>query len=211
MARGRRTQRAPRGNGEEGAPSIIPCEIQASHHTTIRETEDFYKAPKTVKDHCRRLTEIINWVKVEYPAYFLEAVRELSEEERADKKRYHTCKHDFLYQGLNVDVTKAFLAKKKYKKNKFTSERKPIHYSYSHIRKYHDAILFGSHRAKVSLPEIYELEMIGYLDSTKKEKTGAKKRGQLDEKDADPISFELYRLLCKLAIQSGNIFYGRLQ
>ena len=53
--------------------------------------------------------------------------------------------------------------------------------------------------------------MIGYLDSTKKEKTGAKKRGQLDEKDADPISFELYRLLCKLAIQSGNIFYGRLQ
>ena len=48
--------------------------------------------------------------------------------------------------------------------------------------------------------------MTGYLDSAKKEKTGAKKRGELDEKEADPISFELYRLLCKLAIKSGNIF-----
>ena len=97
-------------------------------------------------------------------------------------------------------MTKVFLAKKKYKKDNFTAEGKPIYYSYSHIRKYHDTILFGSHRAKVPIPEIYELEILGYIDSTKKEKTGAMKRGELDEKDADPITFELYRLLCKLAI-----------
>ena len=159
-----------------------------------------------MKDHCRRLTEMINWVKVEYPGYYSESVRDLSEEEQADKMRYHTCKHDFLYWNLNVDVTKAFLSKKKYKAGKFTAEGKPMQYSYSHIRKYHDAILFGSHRAKVTLPDIYEMNMVGFLDSTKKEKTSAKKKGELDEKDADAISFELYRLLCKLAIKKGNIF-----
>ena len=206
MPRGRKTQRAPRVDTKKAAVKITPCKIKASHHTTIRETEDFYKAQKTVQDHCQRLTEMINWVKEEYPFYYKKVVRELTDEEKADKKRFHTGTHDFKYRGLNVDVTKAFLSKKKYKENKFTADGKPIHYSYSHIRKYHDAILFGSHRAKVPLPEIYEIEMTGYLDSAKKEKTGAKKRGELDEKEADPISFELYRLLCKLAIKSGNIF-----
>ena len=111
-----------------------------------------------------------------------------------------------LYRNLNVDVAKAFLSNKKHKDGKFTADGNPIHYSYSHVRKYHDAILYGSHRAKVPLPEIYEIEMTGYLDSIKKEKTSAKKRGELDEQEADPINFELYRLICKLAIKSGNIF-----
>ena len=74
-----------------------------------------------------------------------------------------------------MNVPKAFLNKKKYKETQITAEGKPVHYSYSHIRKYHDAILFGSHRAKVPLPEIYEIEMVDFLDSTKKEKTCAKK------------------------------------
>ena len=105
---------------------------------------------------------MIKWVQLEYAVYYSEAVRELSEEERADKTRYYTSTHDFLYQSLTVEVSKAFLSHKKLKDGKVTSDGKPIHYSYSHIRKYHDAILFGSKRAKVALPEIYELEMVSY-------------------------------------------------
>ena len=59
---------------------MIQCEIQQVHNTTIRETEGFYKAQKTVKDHCRQLTEIIEWIKVQYPNYYSAAARELSEE-----------------------------------------------------------------------------------------------------------------------------------
>ena len=206
MSRHQRTQRAPRQSQQENIPTVIPCNIQTEHNINIRETEDFYKAKKTVKEHCTRLNEMIKWIQVEYPTYCSEVVKELTEKEQADKSRYHTSTHDFIYQSLNVDVTKAFLSHKKIKPNKFTADGKPIHYSFSHIRKYHDAILFGSLRAKVALPEIYELEMVGYLDSAKKEKTGARKKGQLEEKEADAISFELYRLLCKFAIQSGNIF-----
>ena len=57
---------------------------------------------------------------------------------------------------------------KKHKEGKFTPEGNPIHYSYFHIRKYHDAILYGSHRAKIPLPDIYKIDMTGYLYSIKK-------------------------------------------
>ena len=107
MPRGRRTPRAPRVSQQEEDDTIIQCEIQPVHHTTIRETEDFYKAQKTVQDHCRRLTEIIGWIEVQYPDYYSAAVKELSEEERADTKRYYKCTHDLLYRNLNVDVAKA--------------------------------------------------------------------------------------------------------
>ena len=34
----------------------------------------------------------------------------------------------------------------------------------------------------------------------------AKKKEELDEKEADPISFELNRIICKLALESGKVF-----
>jgi hypothetical protein len=47
-----------------------------------------------------------------------------------------------------------------------------VHYSFSHLRKFQDTILFGAHRAKVPLPELYEMEMKSYIiDSIKKERS----------------------------------------
>ena len=73
----------------------------------------------------------------------------MSEEERSDVKRLYKSTHDFPYGNLNVEVAKAFLSNKKHKEGKFTPDRNLIHYSYSHFHKYHDAILYGSHRAKI--------------------------------------------------------------
>ena len=157
MPRYRRAPRAPRVPQEGDSEDVVACDIQDVHNKTIRETEDFYKALKTVKDHCRRLTEMMKWIEIEYPDYYSQVVRELSEEEKQDATRFYKSTHDFCYRNLNVEVAKAFLSKKKHHPDKVTSDNKPIHYSYSHIRKYHDAILFGSHRARTPLPEIYEM------------------------------------------------------
>ena len=59
MPRGQKTPRAPILSHQEEDATIIQCEIQQVHNITIRETEDFYKAQKIVRDHCRQLTEII--------------------------------------------------------------------------------------------------------------------------------------------------------
>ena len=53
MPRGRKTPRLPRVLQQEEDATIIQCEIQQVNNTTIRDTEDFYKAQKTMKDHCR--------------------------------------------------------------------------------------------------------------------------------------------------------------
>jgi hypothetical protein len=201
-------QQQQEANTERAATTeqITQVEIRAEHTQEIRETEDHFKSAKTVKDHNRRIMEMIRWVKAEYVEYSNEAIIELTEEQKADKKRYHNSTHDFKYRTINVEVIKAFLSKKKYHPNRTTRDGKPVHYSFSHLRKFQDAILFGAHRAKVPLPEIYEMEMKSYIDSIKKEKTKAKKRGETDEREADPISFELYSLLCKYAIEKGDMF-----
>ena len=48
--------------------------------------------------------------------------------------------------------------------------------------------------------------MKSFIDSLKKEKVKAKKRGETDERESDPIPYELYRKLCKYAIDMGNMF-----
>jgi hypothetical protein len=72
---------------------------------------------------------------------------------------------------LNVDVLKAFMSKKKYHPTKRTAGNKPVHYSFSHLRKFQDTILFGAHRAKVPLPELYEMEMKSYIIDSIKERS----------------------------------------
>lgn len=93
----------------------------------------------------------------------------------------------------------------KYKPNAFNEDWKQIMYSFTHMGKFQDTILFGALRAKTSLPKKYLLEMKSFLDS-KKKKQQKLIRGQVEEYEADPISFELYRLLCKFAIEEGDIF-----
>ena len=93
---------------------------------------------------------------------------ELAEEQKRDKRRYHTSTHDFLYRTINVDAIKAFMIKMKYKQDQFTTGGKPVHYSFSHLYNFHDAILLCALRAKDPLPAVYELELHSYLDSIKK-------------------------------------------
>ena len=97
--------------------------------------------------------------------------------------------HNFLYQALNKDVIKVFMIKTKYKPDQFNTNRKSLHLSFSHLRKFHDAILFGSYWEKVLLPEVYELEMKSYIDSTQKENTKAKKIVNWEDTEADPVIF----------------------
>lgn len=185
---------------------MIDIEIREEHTIRVHETEDYFKAESTVNEHNRRLMRMIQWIQENYPAYAERGVIELDEAQKRDTKRYHKSTHDFVYQRLNPEVIKSFLSDNKYKPDSYTMDGNPIMYSYTHIQKYHDAILFGAFRAKRCLSQKYLLEIKTFLDSKKKETTKAKKKGEVEEYEADPISFELYRLLCNYAINDGDIF-----
>ena len=79
-------------------------------------------------------------------------------------------------------------------------------YSFTHMQKVHDAILFGARTVKQVLSTTYYAEMDSFLNSFKKETADARSKGNEDEKNADPISFSLYRLILTWAVEKGNIY-----
>ena len=81
--------------------------------------------------------------------------------------------------------------------------------SFTHIRKFYDAILFGSREQGTSLPSEpidFHQAIENYLKSFKKENIAANKRGEVDETAADPMPFALYVALCTWSVESGDIF-----
>jgi hypothetical protein len=117
-----------------------------------------------------------------YKDYYNVGVQKLSEEDRATLDLfYYKNTHDLINTGINVQMVKAFLAHKKQKANGNTS-------SHVQLRKYHNAILWGSQQAKQLLPRAYYDDIEKFLTSYRKETVDAKKEGKLDEQEADPIS-----------------------
>jgi hypothetical protein len=144
----------------------------------------------------------MDWWKIHYPGYYDVGVKALSEEEQMDPTKYYykgKYKHDLVYAGLNVHMLTAFLSCKKQKENGKLSSK-------VQLRKYKDAILWGSRVAGEPLPSLFYTEIDTFLSSFKKEHIRAKKNGNLDEQEADPISWNLYHLITEWAVSSDNIF-----
>ena len=77
---------------------------------------------------------------------------------------------------------------------------------FDHIRKFHDALLFGASERKTSMSVLYNIEMKKYLLHYKKEVAANRKTGNVDEYDSDAFSFQLVRQLASWFLNSGNIF-----
>jgi hypothetical protein len=135
-----------------------------------------------------------------YKDYYDVGVQILLEEDHVSLDLFHYKNtHDLIYTGINVQMVKAFLAHKKQKANGNTS-------SQVQLRKYHDAILWGSQQAKQVLPRAYYDDIEKFLTSYRKETVDAKKEGKLDEQEADPISWSLFKLILSWALDTSNIF-----
>ncbi len=78
-------------------------------------------------------------------------------------------------------------------------------FSFTHMRKTHNAVLFGASTVKQILSSQYYVDMDSFLPSFKKEAADARSRGNVDEKSADPISFTLYQIILEWAVAQGNV------
>ncbi|KAL9181723.1 hypothetical protein ACHAXT_012066 [Thalassiosira profunda] len=203
----------PRNTRRQGGGRILPhqrdtddttpvlganIELRAEHRDAIVTTEG-----KSMEDKCRR--DYRNRIKEILPGYFEVGTKVLTVEEKADNVVFHWKNdHDLIYSGINVDMIKAFLGEKKVK-----LERDGVvllMHSFSHIRKYDDAIKWGAAMAGARLSQTYYSEMDRFLSAYRKEYTAAKKEGKVDEKDADPITISLFSLICQWAVDEGNTF-----
>lgn len=183
-------------------------EVGEEQAAGVLETEQQDRKMKTKIDLRNRLRHIMEYWKEYHPQYYSAGVIPLTEEKLCNSKYfYHKNKHDLVYTGLNVTFVKLFLNWKKQKANRKIA-------SYVQIRKYHDAILFGSSEAGEPLPRQYYEDMERFLKGFKKQAAAAKSEGQLDEQDADPISWSFFQKILSWSIASRNIFvwtYSLLQ
>jgi hypothetical protein len=175
------------------------------HTEQIRVTEDHGLKLSTRKDYRLRIRHIYVFLQESYPEYCERGgVVELGGNEQ---NYHHTNTHDLKYLGMNVELIKAFLGQKKIKLNGKTS-------SFTQMRKYYDAILWGATSAKEQLPTSFYVEMDKWMNAYRKETKKAAKDGNLDESEADPVPFTLFRLWMTWSLESRNIYvwvFGLLQ
>ena len=82
------------------------------------------------------------------------------------------------------------------------------------IRKQKDAVIWGSKEADRPLPPAFYDAIDKYIKSYKKEVGGARKSREIDQQEADPISWTLFNLFVGWALEDGNVFvwvYALLQ
>jgi hypothetical protein len=189
------------GSGQVAAPILGgDIQIHQNHLESVQQTSNFRISMKCMQEYRRRNAKVIEWIKSEYPDYYLLGTTPVTEEQAADPRlHFFGRKRDFVYTGLNVEVIKAFMSVHKTKEN-------GKHCSQVNIRKYHDALQWGAEEIRQVLPQPYFVEMDAFLDASKKEVVTHRRSGNLDEHEADPISFPLYRLICEWALETGNVF-----
>ena len=174
MARGggRRGGRIrPHQRSTDNATDIIDDEsfqYQHGHDEAIQETESAARSDKVKADYCNRSKEMVDWVRVKYPDYYRSGVVAITEEERNDPRLYyHKMTHKLVLRGINVKIVKAFLSEKKVKVTGSNNEIAKYN-SFSHLRKYDDAIKFMAEQEDINLSEEYYTQMDNWLKAYKK-------------------------------------------
>jgi hypothetical protein len=136
---------------------------------------------------------MIGWIEYKYPDYVDEGgIINITVKQYTNPCFFqHKCIKDLVYSGINKSIIKAFLASQKIKGNGKMA-------SFSPIRTFKDAILFGSEQAGQTLPRLFHRETEKILKAFKKEQVGARREGNTDENDSDPIEFPLYHCIAEV-------------
>lgn len=183
-------------------------ELGEEFDAKLHETLKHQKLAGTWRDHRNRLKKMILYWTKNCPGYYKIGVRKNTPEEMNKALNWFfggDFKEDLVYQGLNPNFVISFLNEVKHLKGK----REGKFRSYDDMRKYRDAIKSGvtvECRKGERLPAAFDREIEKYLRAYKKEYQSEKKNGMAESKDADPITFELYTLICLWAVEDGNIF-----
>ena len=162
-------------------------------------------------DSCRRnyrcrIQAIIKFWKEEDPDYYQIGVRKVPAEEYNNEMNYYfpksakTTDEDIVYEGLNEEYVMHFFVHAKLKiDGKLCSE--------TNLRKFKDAIVWGSTMAKQRLPILFYEEVDSFLKGYKKEFTQEKK-GNVEDTSSDPITIALYQMILKWRRITTILWYG---
>jgi hypothetical protein len=177
--------------------------LNPEHAAALKETQTYTRQVRCIRDHNRRISSMIDWIREHYPTFFESMCRPLTDAEKAEGDTYYQATHDFVYERLDPTLIQGFISCRKVKY--VDEDGANIIYSYDHLRRYKDAVIYGSKRAKKPLSSNFHLSIKDFLDTLKKENQQFKKKGQVDETESDPICAPLYKEIAGCAVRKGYI------
>jgi len=187
---------------DDNVPIIGSDLVQGNDVLTdaIHSTMSKAMAPETRKNYRNRIARFIEYLKEHQPEYYQRGVRVVTDEMRADVSKYYfDKKEDLIYSGLNVNFLMYYLASTdKNADGKLKSK--------GDIRKYRDAVSWGSKMAGEPLPSDFYQDMTRYIGAYNKKFAQAKKLGEVEEFSTDPIPLPVYRFLLRRSIETNNVF-----
>ena len=179
--------------------SLVPA-VDETINDALHDTLTQGMSHATRRNYRCRIAKIIQHFREKFPEYYQIGVRQLTEEEKADKTKYFFNQtEDLIYTGFNVQFFMFFLSS--------TDKRADGKLkSHEDLRKYRDAVLWGAKIAGHHLPSSFYDSMEVYLQAYKKKFATAKKQGHVDEYSTDPIPLPVYRFLLRRSIETNNVF-----
>ena len=166
----------------------------------LHETISKGMTQQTRKNYRSRIERIIRYLDVNVPSYYAVGVRKITEEEKGDRSKYYFDRtEDLIYSGFNVKFFLFFLASEEVNK-----DGKLV--GYDQLRKFRDAVLWGSKIAGQLLPSDFFTKSETYLIAFRRKFAQAKKVGNVEEQATDPIPIPVYRFLLRRSIETNNIF-----
>jgi hypothetical protein len=144
---------------------------------------------------------IAEFWKKNCPQYYEGGIQEVTENDLNDRTKFYLqrYKFDLKYSGISVDYVLHFLMQ-----NDAKADGKLK--SFQDIRKYRDAILWGSKVASEWMPQAFYEKTDIYLEAYKKKFIHEKKAGNVNEYATDPIPMPAYAFLLKWSIETSNVF-----
>ena len=181
--------------------NIEDFDLDREHEVNIATTIDHSEKDATRKDYRNRLQRMVDWCFTKYNKYAAIVTRPVTEEELNDTtKHFHKQRIDFDYSRLHFKLVLAFLSDARI--DRATGKKR----SFVHVRKFHDAVLFGAREQGVAFNKEYHQKLKWFLESFRKECKVATGTGEMELQDADPMCFDLYTALCSWYVHEGSIF-----
>jgi hypothetical protein len=116
---------------------------------------------------------------------------------------------EIVYKNINFKLISAYICEKEQKYHmkdgviKMTDDNLPKVKSHDSHRKICNALTYGAEAAKQGLGDEYKIEEKTFLSSLRNELSEKKAKGQLEEREADPLPFSLFYKLCEWAVEKG--------
>ena len=164
-----------------GANLELPEDFKAKFQETIKHDI----TDKCRADYRNRLKRIMKFWKEETPDMYAVGVVDVSELDQHDVSKHFfkgKYKLDLQYTGLNVDYVIYFMTKSK---TKGTGKLKTL----GDLRKYKDAIMWGSKVAELPLPTSFYRKFDTFLAGYRKEYVSNKSVGNTEDNTSDPIPY----------------------